>query len=255
MNTSQPSSGLIASIIFASAVISGSLVFFGLQFFDKGNGLDEKALKTMIYDGIDAYIADKQGQVARDQAEANKPKFVEGDFTDDDAVMGDNDAPVTIVEFSDYQCPFCEAFYSGALTDIKKKYIETGKVKLIYRDYPLSFHPDAYPAALIAECVRDQTDDETYFKMHDEIFAKIAGGFSYDSFSKFAAGLGVDEKELKTCFESNKFKDEIDKDQKDGMKAGVSGTPGFLVNGWMISGAQPFSAFEEVIERELAEAD
>lgn len=251
MNSDKKSNILITSIIISALMISGSLVFLGLQ-MTQGNGLKNEDLQAEIFKGIDAYIQSEQKKAGEAQAEAEKPKLVEGDFTDDDPVMGDKDAPVTIVEFSDYQCPFCAAFYNGALPDIKKKYIDTGKVKLIYRDYPLSFHPDAYPAALLAECVDALADDETYYKVHDQIFETIAGGFNYDTLSKFAVGLGVDEAKLKKCFDSNEFKDEIYADQKDGEKAGVSGTPGFLVNGWLISGAQPFSKFEEVIEKELA---
>lgn len=254
MSNAKPSNGLIASIIFASSVISGSLVFFGLQAFGDG-GLNDEDLQAKIFEGIDAYVANKQTEYDKQQVEANKPKFVEGDFTDDDAVLGDEDAPVTIVEFSDYECPFCSSFYNEAMQDIKKKYIETGKVKLIYRDYPLSFHPQAYPAALFAECARDQGGDDVYFKVHDEIFETISGGFSFDELSKFTAGLGVDSKKLKDCFDSDKFKDEIFADQKDGSKAGVTGTPGFLINGWLVSGAQPFAAFEQVIEQELAKEE
>lgn len=251
MTGENKSNFLIAAIIIGALLISGSLVFLGLQ-MTKDKGLSGEDLQTEIFKGIDSYIQTEQKKAAEAQAEAEKPKFVEGDFTDDDPVMGDKDAPVTIVEFSDYQCPFCAAFYNGALPDIKKKYIDTGKVKLIYRDYPLSSHPEAYPAALLAECVDDLADDEIYFKVHDEIFETIADGFKYDSLSKFAGGLGVDEAKLKKCFDSDEFKDEIYADQKDGEKAGVSGTPGFLVNGWLISGAQEFSKFEEVIEKELA---
>lgn len=252
MNSDKKSNILITSIIISALMISGSLVFLGLQ-MTRGNGLNSKDLQAEIFNGIDTYIQNEQKKAADAQAEAEKPKLVEGDFTDDDPVMGDADAPITIVEFSDYQCPFCAAFYNGALPDIKKKYIDTGKVKLIYRDYPLSFHPDAYPAALLAECVDNLSNDEAYYKIHDQIFETIAGGFNYDTLSKFAVGLGVDEAKLKKCFDSDEFKDEIYADQKDGEKAGVSGTPGFLVNGWLISGAQPFSKFEEVIEKELAE--
>lgn len=255
MTDTKSNSGLIASIIFASTVISGSLVFFGLQFFDKA--YNESDLQDKIAEGIDAYVENKQKEYNESQGEANKPKLVEGDFTDDDAVLGDEDAPVTIVEFSDYECPFCAAFYNGALVDIKKKYIDTGKVKLVYRDYPLSFHPNAYPFASFAECARDQGGDEVYFKVHDKIFGEngSGAGFSFDNLSKFSEGLGVDAKKLKDCFDSDKFKNEINSDQAAGSKAGVNGTPGFLVNGWVVSGAQPFAEFEKLIEQELAKND
>lgn len=251
LNGNKSNNILIASVIFGALLISGSLVFLGLQ-MTKDKALNGEDLQTEIFKGIDAYIQDQQRKNAEAQAEAEKPKFVEGDFTDDDPVLGDKDAPVTIVEFSDYQCPFCAAFVNDTLPTIKQKYIDTGKVKLVYRDFPLSFHPDAFPAAMLAECVDDLAGDEAYYKMHDEIFRTISGGFDYDSMSKFAGGLGVDTAKLKKCFDSNEFKSEISADQKDGEKAGVGGTPGFLVNGWLVSGAQPFSKFEEVIEKELA---
>src|SRR3989338_7030937 len=90
---------------------------------------------------------------------------------DDDAVLGNKDAPVTIIEFSDYQCPFCRKFWTETLPSIQKKYIDTGKVKFVYRDLPLtSIHPSAQPAAEAANCVREKGGDEAYFKMHDKIF-------------------------------------------------------------------------------------
>src|SRR3990167_5491591 len=99
---------------------------------------------------------------------------------DDDAVLGNENAPVTIIEFSDYQCPFCRKFWTETLPSIQKEYIDTGKVKFVYRDLPLtSIHPSAQPAAEAANCVREKGGDEAYFKMHDKIFQeqnKIDGG-------------------------------------------------------------------------------
>src|SRR3989304_1908007 len=86
---------------------------------------------------------------------------------DDDAVLGDKNAPVTIIEFSDYQCPFCRKFWTETLPSIKSQYVDTGKVKIVFRDFPLtSIHPSAQPAAEAAECVREQGGDKAYFEYH-----------------------------------------------------------------------------------------
>lgn len=166
---------------------------------------------------------------------------------DDDAVLGDEDAPVTIIEFSDYQCPYCARFWSDTLPSLKKEYIDTGKVKLIYRDYPLvSIHPMAQPAAEAAECVRDAAgSDEAYFEMHDKIFANQQT-LSVDNLKKWAKEIGYD---IGGCLDSGKFTNEVKKDTTDG---GSLGTPTFFVNGKQLRGAQPFSAFKQVIDAELA---
>src|SRR3989338_9298448 len=89
---------------------------------------------------------------------------------DDDPVLGNKDAKVTVIEFSDYECPFCKRHFDQVYPSLKKDYIDTGKVKLVYRDLPLSFHPNAQKEAEAAECSRDQGGDEMYFRYHDEMF-------------------------------------------------------------------------------------
>ena len=240
---------IIAAVLFAAVAISGSLVFFGVKI--SGGNLTDDVLQAKVFKGIDAYIANEKKKSDDAQAEAAKPKFVEGDFTDDDAVLGDKNAPITIVEFSDYQCPYCGIFENEAFPKIKSQYIDTGKVKLVFRDFPLSFHKSAYPSALFAECARSlsKNPDADYFKVHGKLFETVQNGqFDYDVMSKFAVGLGIDKAGLKTCFDSDKFKDEIAADQKSGQSAGISGTPGFIVNGQVISGAQPFEKFKAAIE-------
>lgn len=240
---------IIAAVLFAAVAISGSLVFFGVKI--SGGNLTDDVLQAKVFKGIDAYIANEKKKSDDAQAEAAKPKFVEGDFTDDDAVLGDKNAPITIVEFSDYQCPYCGIFENEAFPKIKSQYIDTGKVKLVFRDFPLSFHPYAYPSALFAECARSvsKNPDADYYKVHDKLFETVQNGkFDYDVMSKFAVSLGINKTELKTCFDSDKFKDEIEADQKAGQSAGINGTPGFIINGQIISGAQPFEQFQAVIE-------
>jgi len=172
------------------------------------------------------------------------------ELADDDAIKGDADAPVTIVEWSDYECPFCARFYDQTLSQIDEEYIKTGKVKLIYRDFPLGFHAQAQKAAEAAECAGEQGK---YFDMHDALFDNgVTGGVS--SFKQFAADIGLDTSEFNDCLDSGAMADEVAKDLKDGSAVGITGTPGFIINGKLVSGAQPFSVFKQVIDAELAAA-
>jgi len=167
---------------------------------------------------------------------------------DDDAFKGDADAPVTIIEFSDYECPFCGRFYSQTLPQITSEYIDTGKVKFVYRDFPLGFHPQAQKSAEAAECAGEQ---DKYFEMHDLLFEKgVSGGVS--SFKQYAKDIGLNTGEFDDCLDSGEMADEVKKDAADGQSYGVSGTPATFVNGRLISGAQPFSAFKAIIDEELA---
>ena len=169
---------------------------------------------------------------------------------DDDPFMGNKNAKVTIIEFSDYQCPFCERFWSQTLPQIKKEYIDTGKVKFVYRDFPLdSIHPFATPAAIAAECVRESGgSDDAYFKYHDKIFENQQA-LSVDNLKKWAKDLGYD---IDSCLDGQKFLNEVQKDASDAQNAGGQGTPYFVINDKPLSGAQPFAAFKQVIDAELA---
>ncbi|MBU0953212.1 MAG: DsbA family protein [Nanoarchaeota archaeon] len=175
---------------------------------------------------------------------------------DDDAVLGSPNAPVTIIEFSDFQCPYCEKFFTETHELIKEQYIDTGKVKLVFRDFPLSFHPNAHMAAEAAECAKDQGGDEAYWAYHDTIFGNQAL-LSPDIYETWAADLGLDVETFKTCLESGAMASEVDKDFADGASYGIQGTPSFLIgndqDGYVgVVGAQPFAVFKSIIDAELA---
>ncbi len=166
---------------------------------------------------------------------------------DDDDVRGDADAPVTIVEWSDFECPFCARFHQQTLPSIEEEYIKTGKVKLVYRDFPLSFHPNAQKAAEAAECAGEQGK---YWEMHDMLFEKgVQGGVA--SFKQYAKDLSLNTAKFDTCLDSGAMAGEVQKDMADGAAVGIQGTPGFIVNGKLVSGAQPFAVFKQVIDAEL----
>lgn len=185
---------------------------------------------------------------------------------DDDPVMGDPNAPITVVEFSDYECPFCKSFFTETLSQIKSAYIDTGKVKFVYRDLPLSFHdPAATKEALAANCARDQGGDEKYFLYHDEIFARTVSngeGMKAADYAAAATKIGLDVPAFNSCLSSDKFDAEIQNDLADAQKYGAGGTPTFFVGksdpsgtftGTTVSGAQPFASFQQVIDALLAE--
>jgi len=167
---------------------------------------------------------------------------------DDDAVQGDPNAPVTIVEWSDFECPYCGRFYEQTKGQIDEQYIRTGKVKFVYRDFPLSFHANAQKAAESAECAKAQGK---FWEMHDKLFQSgVQGGVA--SFKQYAQALGLDTAKFNSCMDSGETVAEIQKDTQDGVAAGIRGTPGFVINGQMVSGAQPFQAFQQIIEAELS---
>jgi protein-disulfide isomerase len=165
--------------------------------------------------------------------------------TDDDPVRGGGaGAPVTIVEFSDFQCPYCSKA-EGVVDEVMKKYGD--KVRLVYRDYPLSFHPNAENAAMASECAQEQGK---YWEMHKAMFANQAKLLATD-LVETAGTLGMDKDKFKACLDTGKFRTEVQKDFQDGQKAGVSGTPTFFINGVMIVGARDVASFTEIIDREL----
>lgn len=186
-------------------------------------------------------------------------EVVRGNLADDDPVLGNPDAPVTIVEFSDFQCPFCRRLYFQTLPQIKEQYIKTGKVKFVYRDFPLTgIHDLAQKYAEGAECADEQGK---FWLMHDKIFdeqERLGQGTIFDytaeDIKTWARELGLDGAKFDECLDSGKYADEVQRDLSDGQRAGVQGTPGTFVNGRLVSGAVPFGQFQTVIEEELKKA-
>lgn len=162
--------------------------------------------------------------------------------------LGRKDAKVTIVEFSDLQCPFCKRFHEDAFPQLKREYIDTGKVRFSYRHFPLPIHPQAPKAAEAAACANDQGK---FWPLVDAIFADQANIQVADLKGK-AKALGLNTGTFNSCLDSGEKKAEVDTDTADGTAAGVSGTPTFYIDGKVLVGAQPFSAFKALIDQELA---
>lgn len=173
----------------------------------------------------------------------------------DDPIIGNVNSSITIVEFSDFECPFCESFYSDTLPQIKSEYIDTGKAKLIYRDFPLSFHQNAIPAHSAANCADMQGK---FWQYHDILFdnqIKWSGmtSISFDDWLyERARETGLDLTLFDECMKLDDTMEEIWGDIDDAMKLGVSGTPTFFIcqndDCTKIVGAQPFDVFADIIE-------
>jgi protein-disulfide isomerase len=178
--------------------------------------------------------------------------------TDGAPVKGKADAPVTIVEFGDFQCPFCGRFATDSLQQLVKNYVDTGQVKFVYKEYPLPFHPNAQPAALAAECANEQ---DKFWPYHDKLFATQSTWENQDSntvkntFEQYAVSLGLNALSFNNCLDSNKYSDKIKKESSEGSKYyGVNGTPTFYIGnnkaGYIqLVGAQPMPSFEELIKQ------
>lgn len=162
--------------------------------------------------------------------------------TKGDPVKGEASAKVTLVEFTDYECPFCQRAAQQSVP-VLDKYVKSGDLKIITKDYPLPFHTQAQKAAEAAHCARDQGGDTKYYMMHDLLFSEgVEGGI--ETFKSYALQLGLDANKFNTCLSSNKFESEVKKDLDYGQTIGVQGTPAFFMNGRMISGACPAQTFE-----------
>lgn len=168
------------------------------------------------------------------------------------AIQGEENAAVTIVEFIDYQCPFCQRAFEQTYPELQKQYVQTGKARYLVRDLPLSFHPNAKPAALAARCAGEQGK---YWQMHDRLFARQAEWVDLkdpgSKFKAYAGDVGAAGKSWSACYDSEKYSQEIEADVALANKVKATGTPTFFINGQRLVGAQPLAAFTELIDGEL----
>jgi protein-disulfide isomerase len=169
---------------------------------------------------------------------------------EDSPARGPADALVTIVESSDFECPFCKRALP-TLKQLEDAY--PGKLRFVFKHNPLPFHPRALPSAIASEEARALGGDAKFWAMHDALFT--SPGLDAESVEKAAAGAGVDAAKVKEAMASGKHKERIERDQKLAQSLGASGTPTFFVNGRKIVGAQPFEAFRTVVDEELKKAE
>lgn len=223
------------AIFLAAAMVSGSILYVG----------SDRIPSAAIGDAVAPVVAGDVPQTIDD------PSVL---FSDEDESIGNENAKVTIVEFSDFQCPFCRSFFTATYAQLKKDYIDTGKVRLVFRHYPLPFHDAARPSAIAALCAAEQ---DKFWAYHDVIFAeqekKGTGTVAYGvaELKTWAAQIGLNAGQFNSCLDTEKYATRVDADVAAGSQYGVSGTPSFFINGTLLVGAQPYAQFKSLIDAAL----
>jgi len=231
-----------------------------IEKFIKERQIPKEQINADIKERIKQFIEMEKKKVAVDtwlskQTEKNpvevyfsKPKRPTFNVTAGDAPFkGAEDAKVTIVEFSDFQCPFCSKG-ANLVSELEKKYGK--KVKIVFKNFPLPFHAQAKIAAEAALCAKDQ-DAKAFWKLHDVMF-QDQSKLDRDNLISSAKKIGLKDKVFTECLDGGKFKAKVEADMNEGQAIGVKSTPTFFVNGQLIAGAQPIEVFSEIIDEELA---
>jgi protein-disulfide isomerase len=224
------------------------------QWYQTNQNRVQGASLDQVRQPIRQYLTQERMQLARDQfldtLRAKTPVRVlleaprQNVAAAKGAAKGPANAPIEIIEFSDFQCPFCQRA-NPTVDQVLKTYGD--RVRFVYRHFPLGNHPAARPAAEASQCAAEQGK---FWEYHDTLFANPSRLADAD-LKQHAAGLGLDTKQFNACVDTHKYKAQVDADMEAGEEAGVNGTPAFFVNGRMLSGAQPFDAFKRVIDEEL----
>lgn len=224
------------------------------QFKDRLQGMDLTAATPLIKEQL---MRQKQGERFQVYLEEIKAKYNvkitlpypnlprQKVSADDDPFLGTDGAPVEIIQFAEFQCPYC-----GKVGPTIDRLLEEypGKLKIVYRDFPLGFHDRAIPAAIAANCAGEQ---DKYWDMH-KVLMNNQTKLSDTDLAGFAQGIGVDMGKWTTCLKDPAQEAEVKKDMEDASAVGVTGTPAFFINGVLLSGAVPYDQFKEIIDKELA---
>ncbi len=175
---------------------------------------------------------------------------------DDPRALGDPNAPVTIYEFTDYECPFCKKFYAETRPQIIAEYVETGKVRFVARDMPLDIHASAMLAAVAGHCAAEQ---QNFWPMYEALFEthQVRWGGDPDRdravMIALATEIGLEEGPFVACLDDPAMEQAVQAEMQAAMQLGINSTPNFLVNGTLLRGALPFSNFSQLIDSLLAE--
>jgi len=246
-----------ASLIIGALIISGTLFY---MFHTVASGYAQ--LAQSAGQGIAAQLAGQngtapagtaaQGAAGTAPAAAAAPGTpVKLNLKANIPYLGSSSAKVTVVEYADYECPFCEKFFTQVFPDLKSKYIDTGKIKWVYQDFAF-LGPDSNTAAEASHCAADQNK---FWQYHDYLFshqgAEGSGWATADHQKQFAQAVGLNTSQFNGCLDSGKYKQEVLDETAAGRNYGVSGTPTVFVNGTPVVGAQPVTAFEQAIDAAL----
>ena len=241
-------------------IIISVIITIGIAAFFAGSYTTNLNSDQILQEEFKNEIAKLELKILEKQLPAKQPNIPLKISVDNDPIIGNPNAPITIIEFSDFQCPFCAKFNIQTLPAIMNEYVNDGKVKLVFRDFPIqSIHSNALPASIAAECANEQ---RKFKEMHDMLFVNQNEWNNQKlddviiTFTQYASEMGLEEREFDSCLKNGKYIEEIQKDLDDGRTYGVSGTPQFFVGNDQIGfielkGAQPFENFKKVIDSQL----
>jgi protein-disulfide isomerase len=254
---------LVLNIILVLSII------MPMSFYQEDNNLEKKvsnietkvnAIDNFFRTNVRGYDSEGNSNLDNSDSSNNGQDSKVEVSADDDPWLGSENAKVTVIEFSDYQCPFCRKYWTESYSQLKSDYIDTNKIKYVFRDFPLNFHPGAKLAAIAANCIGEQKGNEGYFEFHDIVFSeqnkKGSGTIQFgeeDVMSWVDKIEGINKEEFNECYNDPNQKSEVEADFAAGAKAGVSGTPSFFINGKLLVGAQPYSVIKAEIEKALNE--
>lgn len=241
-------------LIFLSAIILAFAVGFGASYFLLVRPLEarlqeaEELAEVLKASAEAAAAREAAAKEAAAQDSNSDQQVVRYDVpVDDDPAYGNPDAPITIIEFSDYQCPFCQRWHLEVFPKLMAKYGD--QVQLVYRDFPLDgTHPEARPAAEAANCAFEQ---DKFWEFHDRLFSGDQE-LNRQAYEQYAQEIGLDMKAFGTCLDEQRYAQEVENDFGFASRLGVRSTPTFFINGLAVVGAQPFEVFEQIIDMELA---
>ncbi len=235
----SPYRPVVVAILVAAIIVAGGLVGSALYLGDHIEGLRRQIADVGSLPGARPADGRERGGEEPEQVD------VKGLVTDADPFIGPEDAPVTIVEFSDYQCPFCRRYYEQTFSQLTEKY--KGQIRYVFKDFPLPMHPQAPKASEAAHCAGDQGK---YWEMHGTLF-RNQGSLGEEALKKYGQQIGLDTAKYEKCLSSAKYASLVDENMKVARKVGVNGTPTFFINGERLVGAQPMSEFEKRIDAAL----
>ncbi|MCX5714142.1 MAG: DsbA family protein [Candidatus Omnitrophica bacterium] len=245
---------IVSLAILIASVVIGTSMIRAAQIIADSLKVKEADSSARIVSELARILRDKEPSGSREAAEYRKildsigSKRVKGVSVGTNPLKGASGAPVVMVEFSDFQCPFSKKFYQQTFPQIEKEYIATGKVKFFFRDLPLEMHQDAKLAAIAARCAGQQGK---YWKMFD----KLLKGDSFDqgAVKRYAQELGLDMKAFEKGMKNLTIQQAVETDLKEAREFGAQGTPTFFINGRFVNGAVPFDVFKRIIDEELAQ--
>ena len=241
-------------LIITIIIIAGIATFFAGSYLTNFNS------DKISQEELDNAIAKLELKILEKQLPKNQPTLPLKISAGNNPIIGNPDAAITIMEFSDFQCPFCAKFHTETLPTIMEEYIDKGTVKLVFRDFPIqNIHPNAVPASIAAECANEQGK---FKQMYHTLFEKqkewnnLETSYAITIFNQYASEMKLDEEKFDTCIRNAKYLEEVQKDLNDGRTYGITGTPGFFIGNEKIGfvelkGAQPFESFQKIIDSQL----